>query len=211
MVVRDQVRADFIALVDDGPQGACLRLPSKAVWIAQATGEYPRTPCCPVHFPDRRAILLRLDAILGDVAVRADADIEQRAITAGDQAFCPMVINGAAGPRRQNRSLLGYLGCSRCLGVAHDRTGVGDVEIVIDQGHAEWRVQVIEEHSWGFRNAIAIRAAQQCDLIGRLLLAAATGLASDCRKPMIKSLGRLIGSLPGPCDSITSTSPLGSV
>jgi hypothetical protein len=44
---------------------------------------------------------------------------------------------------------------------ADHRIGVGDVEVVADQRHAERRVQVLEEHRLELGRAVVAQAAQQ--------------------------------------------------
>ena len=78
-----------------------LRLEGQAVGIAQAGGEEPVRAGGAVNFPDRGAVQFRRDAVLGDVAVGADAGIELGAVRAGGQALGPVMVDGAAGQRRQ--------------------------------------------------------------------------------------------------------------
>ena len=73
-----------------------LRFPAQAVRVAQAAREDAPPAGRAIHLPDGRAVLLRFHAVFGDVAVRADADIEQRAVRARDQALGPVMIDGAA-------------------------------------------------------------------------------------------------------------------
>ena len=51
------------------------------------------------------------------------------------------------------------------IGEAHDRVGIGDVEVVADKRHAERRVEVFEENGSRFRNAIAVGVAQERDAV----------------------------------------------
>ncbi len=96
-VIRNQVGPDLITFVDDGPELAGLRLPRQAGGIAQAAGEDAMGARCPVDLPDSRAFIFGLDAVFGDVAIRSDPDIELGAVRAGQQTFCPMVIDRSAG------------------------------------------------------------------------------------------------------------------
>ena len=48
---------------------------------------------------------------------------------------------------------------------AHDGVGVGDVERVADERHAERRVQILEKHRAGFGDAVAVDIAKQRDAI----------------------------------------------
>ncbi len=53
------------------------------------------------------------------------------------------------------------------VGELHDRIGVGDVQIVADERHAERRIETGEKRTLELRDAIAVRIAQQRDAIGR--------------------------------------------
>ena len=52
------------------------------------------------------------------------------------------------------------------VGKAHDRVGIGDIELVADQRHAERRVQAFEEDASGLGDAVAVGVAQQRDAVG---------------------------------------------
>ena len=144
-VVGDQVGAEFIALVDDGPQRAAFRFEGQPVRVAEAAREDAPAPTSAVDFPDRRPIFLRFDTVLGDVAVRTDADIEQRAISTGCQALGPVVIDRAARKLRQRDALSGNREAAVMVRIAHDGVGVRDVEIITHQHHAEGRMEMVEK------------------------------------------------------------------
>ena len=76
-VIRDQVRTELIALIDDGPQDPAFRLEGQPVRIAKATCENAPASARAIDFPNCSAIFLCLDAVLGDVAVGPDAYIKQ--------------------------------------------------------------------------------------------------------------------------------------
>ncbi|CAN6484249.1 unnamed protein product [Victoria cruziana] len=165
-VVGHQVVAQFVALVDRHPQRAAVRLPGHADRIAQAAGVDALRAALRVDLQDGRAPLLGLQAVLGDIAVGADADVQLAAIGTGDQALGPVMVARAG---RQ----LGHLGRRafepRQLGVvgpAQQRIGVGDVEVLADQGHAQWRVEAFGEDEALVGNAVAIGVAQQRDAVG---------------------------------------------
>ena len=48
----------------------------------------------------------------------------------------------------------------------HQRVGIGDVQPVADQRHAEGREQVRDQHGLRFRDAVAVLVAQQRDAVG---------------------------------------------
>jgi hypothetical protein len=76
-IIGDEVGPEFVPLVDDGPQRTTLRLEAQTIGIAQSTGKDAKAPSGAIDLEDVGAVLLGLDAILRDVAVRADADIQQ--------------------------------------------------------------------------------------------------------------------------------------
>ncbi|MNP30639.1 hypothetical protein D3C76_1237200 [compost metagenome] len=96
-VVGHQVAADLVTLVDGRPQGAVAWLPGQPVGVAQAGGEQPVLAAGRVHFPDRRAALLLVQAVFSHVAVGADGHEELLAIRAGDHVLGPVVVEGATG------------------------------------------------------------------------------------------------------------------
>lgn len=96
-VIRNQVRAEFVTLVNDGPKGRGLRFPTQSVGIAQAMRKNTEAARRSVDLPDRGAILLGLHTVLGDIAVRADADIERSAVLAGNEALRPVVVDRSTG------------------------------------------------------------------------------------------------------------------
>ena len=166
-VVGDEIGTELVALVDDGPQRTALRLEGQAVRIAQSAGKDAEAAAGAVDLEDGGAILLGLHPVLGDVAVRADADIELRAVGACDQALGPVVIDRPARQLRQSRARRGDLGVALVVGISDDGVGVGDIEIVADQRDAERRVEMIEEDALGVRHAVAIGVTQQGDAVAR--------------------------------------------
>ena len=72
-----------------------MRLPGRAVRIAQARGEYAPLAAGAIDLQHGGAILLGLDAVLADIAVGADGRIELGAVGAGGEVLGPVVIDGA--------------------------------------------------------------------------------------------------------------------
>src|SRR4029077_15183248 len=166
-VIGHEIGAELVPFVDDGPQRAAFRLEGQAVGIAQATREDLPAAGCPLDLPDGGAVHLRPHAVFGDVAVGADADVKERAAWACHQALGPVVVDGAAGKRRQYGAGRGDLRIARRVGIANDRIGIGDIEVVADQGHTEGRVEVIEEDALRLRLAVAVSVAQQRYAVAR--------------------------------------------
>src|SRR5262249_52724698 len=76
-IVGNEIRPEFVPFVDNGPEHTTLRLEGQTSRIAQTAGKDAKPSCRAIDFENVGAVLLRLHAILGDVAVRADADIQQ--------------------------------------------------------------------------------------------------------------------------------------
>ncbi len=162
-VIGDEVAADLVALVDDREQGVGLGLPGQSVRVAQAGGEEPLGAGLRVDLPDRGPAFLVRHALLADVAVRADRRVEPAAVAAGDDVLGPVVIDRAARQVDDLASRLADSRLARLVREAHDRVGVGDVEVVADERHAERRHQPFEEGGTALRDAVAVAVAQQGD------------------------------------------------
>src|SRR6185503_11496313 len=91
-VVGNKIVADLVALIDDGPQRAGLRLEVHAVGIAQAESEDAAAAGRGIDLPDRGTPLLFGHAVLGDIAVGADGGIEVRAVARSNDVFGPVMI-----------------------------------------------------------------------------------------------------------------------
>src|ERR1700720_1612311 len=131
-----------------------LRFAAQAVWIAQTAREDAPPAGRAVHLPDGRSVLLRFHSVFGDVAVRTDANIEQRSVRARDEALGPVMVDGAARPLGERSSLCRELCVALLIGVANDGVGIRDIKIVADERHAERRVEVIEENALHFVFAV---------------------------------------------------------
>src|SRR5699024_3149527 len=79
-VVGHQVGPKLVALVHHRPQLAGTGLDGQRGGIAQAAGVLAVHPGLRVDLPYHRAVLLGGHAALGDVAVGADADVEEAAV-----------------------------------------------------------------------------------------------------------------------------------
>ncbi len=165
-IVRRQVVADLVALVDDRPEHAALGLEGHADGIAQAGREEPFPAGREIHPPDRGATFLLVDAVLADIAVRADRGIERPALGIGDDVLGPVVVQGAGRKIGQGLALRLDPGLPVLVGKAHDAVRVGDVERALDQRHAEGRMEPVEEDRPRLGRAVAIRVAQEGDPVG---------------------------------------------
>ena len=174
-VVRDQVVADLVALVDDGPQLAGDRFPLQAGRVAQAGGVDAAAAAGDVHLENRRATVFDRRAVLGDVAVRTDAHVELAPVGTGEQRLGPVVVDGV----RQVGELhpqVGDPGFTRHVAVAHDIPGIGDIQVIPHPLHAKRRVQPFQEHVL-LPLASGVGSAQQGDAVAAL--AGLAGLPLD--------------------------------
>jgi len=71
-----------------------------------------------------------------------------------------MMIDWSSGERREQRAFRGYLGVTGIVRIANECIGIGDVEVVANQSHAEWRVEIVEKDAAGLRHTVAIRVPQ---------------------------------------------------
>jgi hypothetical protein len=101
-VIRHQVAADLVALVDDDPELTALRIPRQAVRIAQAGGEETRLFRGEIDLQHGGAVLLFLQPVLADIGIGSDRRIELRAVLRGGHVLGPVVVP----PRGQVDDLL---------------------------------------------------------------------------------------------------------
>ena len=106
------------------------------------------------------------------------------------------MVDRPARKRHEGRAGLADFGVALGVGIAHDGVGVGDIEIVADQRHAERRIQMIEEDGAHVGHAVAIGVAQQRDAVA--LAGVAARVAQDSTQPMMRSFGRLTEARPAP-------------
>ena len=85
-----------------------------------------------VHFPDCRAASFGLHAALSNVAVGAHRDVKLAAVGAGNQAFGPVVVDGAAWQVQHLDGRGADAGLPRLIGEAHHRICCGDVKVGTD-------------------------------------------------------------------------------
>src|SRR5680860_1081505 len=92
-VVRHQITAEQVALIDGDPEPAAFRLPGHTHRIAQASGKFAVLTGFGVNFPNGRAAFLLLKTIFADVTVGAHTDVKLAAIRAGNHAFGPVMVD----------------------------------------------------------------------------------------------------------------------
>ena len=164
-VVGRRLVAQAVAFVHHGPEPAGQRLPGHADGVAQSGGEDAAVLRAQVQFVDAGAAFFGFEAVFGDVAQRADADVEALAVAAGQQAARPVPAGleaGEAAPRR------GDARRARRVGEGQHAVGVADVEGVAEQRHAEGLVEVLEQGVALLGHAVAVGIAQQRDAVGAL-------------------------------------------
>jgi len=164
-IVGHQVAADLIAFVDGSPECTALRLPGKAIGVAQARGKDVRTACCWINFPDGGAVDLVFHTVFAGIAIGADRDIQTRTIAAGDYIFGPVMVDRTCGQIKHFYTGLIDLSFAGVIGKAHKFIGIGNIKIVADERHAKGRIQPLQEDCSRFHNAVTICVAQQGDAI----------------------------------------------
>ena len=164
-VVGHQVAAEFVALVDGRPEGAAGG-PGQTVGVAQAGGEKALLAALEVDLPDGRAAFFGRHAGVGDIAVGADGGVELAAVGAGNDVLGPVVVEWAAGQVGNPGAFGGDLRGAWFVGEAHHAVGVGDIEVVADQRHAEGRIEPLEQSAAHLRDTVAVGVAQQGNAVG---------------------------------------------
>src|SRR4249919_4338210 len=86
-VVGHQIAADLVAFVDRDPQRAGLRLPVHSDRVAEARRKNAMRAARRIDLPDRGAPGFLVHAVLADIAVGPDPDVQPAAIAAGNQAL----------------------------------------------------------------------------------------------------------------------------
>uniref|UniRef100_A0A0N4ZJL1 LEPR-XLL domain-containing protein n=1 Tax=Parastrongyloides trichosuri TaxID=131310 RepID=A0A0N4ZJL1_PARTI len=184
-VIGHQIVADLVALVDRNPEAA-------------ARGEDAARPACRVDLQHGGAVDLFVQPILADVGVGADADVELGAIRRGDQVLGPVVV--ATGGQVRDLDRRGAdLRLAGLIGDGDHGVGVGDEQALADQGHAERRVQPLDEGGAGVGHAVLVAVTQQGDAVGAghsgagLAHDAALEPAADAAAVAGLRLGRRVG------------------
>src|SRR6185437_5498983 len=139
-VIRRRLVAESVALVDDGPQAAACRLEGEADRVAQAAGENLASPRGDVVAMDRRAALLGGEAVVGDIGLRADADINRSGVRARQQAARPMPAGLERCELAAKALELRRAGLER---EGDQRVGIADIEGVANHRHAERLVEAV--------------------------------------------------------------------
>ena len=75
-IVRDEIVAEQVAFIDDGPESLGSGFPIHADGIAQPSGKYPHAAAVGIDFDNARAPLIFFPSVFFvDVGCRADGDI----------------------------------------------------------------------------------------------------------------------------------------
>ena len=145
-VVRNQVVADFVALVHDRPQCPAGGFPRKAIGIAQTRGIEALCAGVQINLPDGGASGFNCHPPLRNIAVGANRDIQKFAIGAGNQVFRPMVIDRTGGQIHQFDARRFNAKVAWRIREAHYRVRIGNIQVAADQRHAEGRIQPLQQH-----------------------------------------------------------------
>src|SRR5690606_24424192 len=126
-----------------------------------------------VDLPDHGAAGLGNHAAFGDVAVGADAHVQEAAIGTGGHRLGPVVVDLGRELGERFRRRGAGLGRARAVVEAHHGILVGDVQVVADQREAIRGVEVLGEHRLHFVVAVAVGIAQQGQAVAALDLGGA--------------------------------------
>ncbi|MNV30122.1 hypothetical protein D3C71_1213780 [compost metagenome] len=173
-IVGNQVGADLIAFIHDCPQLAGARLDGQRGGIAQTGGVRLVFACAGIDTPHAGPVDFRRHAAFGDVAIGADAHVQVLAIGAGGHGLGPVVVD-VRWQRRDGFGGAAGLALPWLVVESHHRVLVGDVEVVVHQGQAIGRVQVLGERQH-FVVAVAVGVAQQGQAVAALYRTGAPGL-----------------------------------
>ncbi|MNP16441.1 hypothetical protein D3C76_1088330 [compost metagenome] len=143
-----------------------MRLPGHAVGVAQARGKQTLLAVGRIDFPDGGATCFLIHAVLTDIAVGANRNVELFAIAAGDDILGPVMVQRAAGQFGHQRARRSNFSSPGLVTKAHEPIGVGYIEIVADQGHAKRRIEVFNKGGTDFGHAVMVTVAQQADAVG---------------------------------------------
>src|SRR5688500_8095089 len=91
-VVRHEVAAKFVALVDGRPEHAGFGLPRHADRVSQPRGKHAMPSRLWIDLQNRCTLHFEIDAVFGDVAVRADSHVEARTVWRCDQTLRPVMV-----------------------------------------------------------------------------------------------------------------------
>lgn len=204
-VVRNQVVAEPVPLVDGGPELAGIRVDVDADGVADAPGIQSLAAAVRVELEDVGAALFC--RVVGDVGVRADGDEHPLAVFREHDISGPV----AASPEAPAAGDIGddHLRAAGCLRIpgpvpeAHDRAGVADIQILrVGAGRIERQserlVQPIGEDAVELRLAVPIRVAQDAHAAGLALRheQIAVGRGDDLAR-VVQAGGKLLDLEPG--------------
>src|SRR5690606_22392785 len=173
-IVRYQVRPQFVTLVHHRPEHIRARLHGQRRGVAQAGGIGLVHAGLGIDLPDFRPVDLHVLAALGDVAVGADAHIQEAPVLTGGQCLGPVVVDRRGQVGNLLRRPAG-LGLAFLVVEAHQGVLVGNVQIAVYQGQAVGGVEVLgKDHV--FVGTVALGVAQQGQAVAALDRGGALGL-----------------------------------
>src|SRR3981081_183062 len=96
-VIRHEIAAKLVALVNGDPELVCLRLPGEPDGIPKTRREDAMTSSGWIYLPDVGATFLLPDTVLPRVTVRSDRCVELGSVGTGDDVLRPGMIDAARG------------------------------------------------------------------------------------------------------------------
>jgi len=165
-IVRHHVAAQHVALVDHRVEFVGAGQIGHAHRIAHAVGIDDLLVGREFDLQYRRPLLFNVHAVFADIAVRADRDVEIFPVPAGEQIAGPVIVRG---PGIEIGDLAPF-GGDHCItlsiGIGIDRIGIGDIERVVDQFHAERGVEIFQKGEFLVDRTVLVAVAQQADPVG---------------------------------------------
>ena len=168
-IIRDQIVAQLVTLVDHGEQRLAAGVKGQPVGIAQSGGIKPLCPADRIDLPDRRAALFSLKPFFDNIRVGPDPDVQLRAIGAGDQILGPVVIDRATGQISQDPARTDRGAAGRVL-IFPDRIGRRDVKFGADQRDPERRGKLGDQHGLLVGHPVTVAIVQQQHPVARFPL-----------------------------------------
>ncbi len=125
-VVGYQVRADFIALINDRPELAGRWLPAQSRRVSDARRIDAAGRRLHIDFEHGCTSVFDIQAVFSYVAVGTDPDVELLAIMAGQQCLRPVMVNGT-GQVRKLHAGVGHARLAWRVMIFHDVVGIRDI------------------------------------------------------------------------------------
>ena len=139
-IIRHHIGTQHIAFVYDAPQTA-LFVPIETNGIAHTNGVRDFLVLSDVIFQHHRTAVFSLHAMLTNIAVRSHCDVDFLAIGGSCKVASPMIVRRLGVELCQLLTLGGNFRITRFIWENDQAIGVGNIELLANQDHAERRIQ----------------------------------------------------------------------